>query len=65
MREREREGEGGERERERERDHTSTLTGQHSTALLRSTRASSGLSKSTAAFHSRTELGTFSSAVRR
>ena len=42
---------------------TSTLVGQHSTARLNMMRASSSSSSSTAAFHSRTELGMCSSAV--
>lgn len=37
---------------------------QHSTALVRSTRASSGSSNSIAAFHRRTDVGTCSSAFR-
>lgn len=43
--------------------NTSTLRGQHSTALLSKILASSGSSSSTKAFHSLTELGMFSRAV--
>lgn len=42
---------------------TSTLVGQHSTALLSMILASSGSSSSTAVFHSRTDLDTFSRAA--
>ena len=42
---------------------TSTLVGQHSTALLSMICASSGPSSSTAAFQILTELGMFSSAT--
>ncbi len=42
---------------------TSTLVGQHSTALLNMILASSGSSSSTAIFHKRTDFDTFSRAV--
>lgn len=47
----------------RERKRTSTLVGQHSTALLSMILASSGSSSSTAVFHNRTDLDTFSRAA--
>lgn len=46
-----------------DKKHTSTLVGQHSTALLSMILASSGSSSSTAVFHSRTDLETFSRAA--
>jgi len=44
---------------------SSTLVGQHSTALPSRIRASSGFSNSTADFHSRTEFGMCSKAFRK